>query len=216
MKKVGKIIAFLIIVALIVVPLAACAEGQGPTGPQGTQGTQGPKGERGPIGQPGKQGPPGPIGPEGDKGDKGDTGLTGAPGSPAQIVVCGWAEFTTIYPDYLEIGGFWHFGYDYHGYGYATCEVEIGTYVEIYGSCFPPNEYVVVTFCEENYYWFEVKTNDCGAFVYDTYIPWWFGYGYYDYDVMSIRAWVDADVYDWTVVDGVMYANWPLYFNDSD
>jgi hypothetical protein len=76
---------------------------------------------------------------------------------------------------------------------------------------------VVVTFCDENYYWFEVKTNDCGAFYWWGGIPPWFGYGYYDDDVMSIRAWVDArvDEDDWTVYDGVMYANWPLYLNDS-
>jgi hypothetical protein len=126
----------------------------------------------------------------------------------AQIVVCGWADFTTYDP---------YYGYYGYNFGYATCEVEYDTPVCIYGSCFPPNDYVVVTFCDENYYWFEVETNDCGAFYYDTYIPSWFGYGYYDYDVMSIRAWVDADVDedDWVVTDGVMYANWPLYFDDS-
>jgi len=69
MKKAGKIIAFLIIIALIVVPLAACAAGQGPTGPQGPQGPPGPQGEPGPRGAPGKSGVMGIPGEEGEPGE---------------------------------------------------------------------------------------------------------------------------------------------------
>jgi hypothetical protein len=57
MKKAGKVLAFLIIIALIVVPLAACTGPQGPIGPQGPQGPQGPAGPEGPPGREGKQGP---------------------------------------------------------------------------------------------------------------------------------------------------------------
>ena len=71
MKKAGKLIAFLIIIALIMVPLAACAGQQGPTGPQGPQGPPGPQGEPGPRGAPGKQGQPGIPGEEGPPGEAG-------------------------------------------------------------------------------------------------------------------------------------------------
>ena len=208
MKKAGKIIAFLIIIALIVVPLTACPGQQGPQGPSGPAGPQGEKGERGPRGAPGDPGARGPVGPEGPAGPAGPAGSGADIPLDAQIVVCGWADFTA-FDDSMG----WPYGYYDYEFGYATCTVEYYQYVEVYGSCFPPNECVVVTFCEDDYFWFEVETNDCGAFYYDTWIPPWFGYGEYEYDVVSIRAWVDAEVdeYDWTVVDGVMYANWPLF-----
>ena len=69
MKKAGKIIAFLIIIALIVVPLAACAGQQGPAGPQGPQGPPGPQGEQGPRGAPGEEGQPGIPGEQGPPGE---------------------------------------------------------------------------------------------------------------------------------------------------
>jgi hypothetical protein len=200
MKKAGKIIAFLIIIALIIVPLTACPGQQGEQGPQGPAGPQGEKGERGPMGPPGETGARGPVGPAGPEGPRGPAGSGADVPLDAQIVVC--------YDDWDS----------YYGYGYAACcEVETGTWVAVLGSCFPPNECVVVTFCDENYYWFEDETNDCGAFVFVTPIPSWFGYGDYDYDVMSIRAWVDAEVDEdnWVVTDGVMYANWPLFLYDS-
>jgi hypothetical protein len=207
MKKAGKIIAFLIIIALIVVPLVACQGPQGPAGPAGPAGPQGEKGERGPLGPPGDPGAVGPRGPEGPEGPQGPAGEDGTGADiplDAQIVVCYWD---------------WD---DYYGYGYsAICEVEYDTPVAILGSCFPPNTYVTVTFCDQDWVWFEVETNECGAFVYNTYIPWWFGYGYYDYDVMSIRAWVNASwawddyMYGYYVSSGEMYANWPLFFYDS-
>ena len=78
MKKAGKLIAFLIIIALIVVPLAAC------TGPAGPAGTPGPMGPQGPRGVPGAQGPPGS---EGEPGLRGPAGPEGPPGPPRQIVV---------------------------------------------------------------------------------------------------------------------------------
>lgn len=69
MKKAGKLVAFLVIITLILVPLAACAEGQGPTGPQGPAGPAGSQGSPGKPGPPGKAGgPEGPEGPEGPAG----------------------------------------------------------------------------------------------------------------------------------------------------
>ena len=59
MKKAVKIVAFLVVIALLVVPLTACTTGQGPQGPQGPAGPQGLQG---------LQGPQGPQGPAGDEG----------------------------------------------------------------------------------------------------------------------------------------------------
>lgn len=196
MKRAGKIIAFLIIVALIVVPLTACPGPQGNPGPPGPGGAQGEKGERGPMGSPGADGARGLRGQEGPAGPAGPAGSDADVPLDAQIVVC--------YDDW----------YSSYGYGYAAIngvDPIDGTDVVIMGSCFPPDEWVTVTFCDEDYVWFEVETNFCGAFFYETDIPSWFGYGYWG--VISVRAWVDAEVddYDQTVEDGVMYANWPLY-----
>ena len=116
MKKVGKIIAFLIIIALLVVPLAACAaEGQGPTGPQGPVGPPGAQGEEGEQGPPGRAGgPEGPEGPEGPtgatgatgatgpEGDRGPTGLMGAPGAPGPVGPCN---------PQITVGMFWEMEY---------------------------------------------------------------------------------------------------------
>ena len=68
MKKAGKIVAFLIVIALIVVPLAACQGTPGPSGSPGPMGPQGPAGA---------EGPGGPAGPEGDQGPPGAAVLTG-------------------------------------------------------------------------------------------------------------------------------------------
>jgi len=185
MRKIGKIVAFLIIVALIVVPLTACPGPQGPAGPAGPSGPGGEKGERGPMGPPGDAGARGMAGPAGSAGPAGPAGEDGTGADiplDAQLVICYDASWST--------------------YGYEPiCGVSLATPVIVMGSCFPPNEYVTVTFCDDNYYWFERMTNDCGAFWYHTTIPSWFGYGDYDYDYLSVRAWVGSS----------MYANWPLF-----
>ena len=116
MKKAGKIIAFLIIIALLLVPLAACTGEQGPTGQQGPSGPAGAQGEPGKQGPPGKagggegpqgdpgeqglQGEEGPEGPQGDRGRTGSRGLTGLTGPagppgppgtiPTNVHVLGW------------------------------------------------------------------------------------------------------------------------------
>jgi len=134
-------------------------------------------------------------------------------------MVLGWVSGEMAYPISWDVGlGGWVFGYEDFSFGYAALLVDLDGYYTVAGSGFPPNEYVTVTFCEDNYYWFEAYANDCGAFYYDTYIPSDFGYGNYDYQMMSIKAWVDAEVDegDWTVTEGELYASYPLYFDDSD
>lgn len=73
MKNLGKIAIFLLIIALILVPLAACQGPQGETGETGPQGAVGPKGDTGP------QGPAGQSG--GEQGEQGETGPAGEDGS---------------------------------------------------------------------------------------------------------------------------------------
>jgi hypothetical protein len=186
MKKAGKIIAFLIIVALIVVPLTACPGPQGPAGPAGPAGPQGEKGERGPIGPPGDPGARGMRGPEGPQGEQGEPGEDADVPLDAQIVVCNptWES-------------------PFHGY-WPVCAVgyyEPSTaYVAITGSCFPPNKLVTITYCDENIFWEEKLANECGAFTIWTYVPYELFLDW-DGDTISVRAWVDD----------VLYANWPLY-----
>jgi hypothetical protein len=96
MKKAGKIIAFLIIVALIVIPLVSCGGPQGEPGPQGPAGPQGEKGDRGPAGPKGKEGPMGPEGDRGPTGPAGPAGPAGA-GSTARIVVGLYDEPVEMY-----------------------------------------------------------------------------------------------------------------------
>jgi hypothetical protein len=145
----------------------------------------------------------------------------------AQIVVMRWYEYGGGPP-----------------FGYATAEFAMyddWEYFYIYGACFPPDELVTITVCDENYVIAEVEANDCGAFyvycaavwAYSDYISdYYFGYWEPLLDTtFSVRAWVDADTvvdevvtpedpesYPWLedteiqrVVDGDMMANWPLY-----
>jgi hypothetical protein len=214
MKRAGKIIAFLIIVALIVVPLTACPGPQGEQGPQGPAGPAGEKGERGPMGPPGEAGPMGPPGPEGDEGPAGPAGPAGQSG--ADIVV------NSLY---------WWSGSTY-GYGYAVCSVPLSYYYDegdedwyayagltVTGSCFDPGDIVYITVCDEDnelpmYGYVEggggwvlkdyVVANECGAFIAEFYIDTYYGYwdvGPGEDRTVSIQAWVD----------GHMVANYPIF-----
>jgi len=212
MKKAGKIIAFLIIIALIVVPLTACPGQQGPQGPSGPAGPQGAKGERGPMGPPGDAGARGMVGATGATGSQGERGEQGEIGPVAQIVINSlpWKSNST------------------YGYGYAICSVPLWFYSEdaeaaftISGSNFPANTDVVITVCEDDtvlpvsYLYYDdgwswgtftgsIETNDCGAF----YGLFWFDsfHGYWDISAgddasVSVKAWVDDE----------LYASYPLY-----
>jgi len=172
MKKAGKIIAFLIIIALIVVPLTACPGPQGPSGPSGPSGE---KGERGPMGPPGEGGARGPVGPAGPAGEQGEQGEEGT-GTAAQIIIC-WDETY-----------FWY-GYGYHAIG----AVDYNLYnLAILGSGFPEGELVTITYCDQDYFWADEYANDCGAFVINTYVQ----EDFFDYldDVLTVRAWVDDEL----------------------
>jgi hypothetical protein len=181
MKKAGKIIAFLIIIALIVVPLTACQGQQGPAGPPGPAGEQGPAG---PAGEQGPAGPTGPTGPEGPKGDKGDPGEQGPPGPDARIVVT-----------------------DNSG---PVCDIwtTAATYqVKVYGSHFDPTDYVNLTICEDNEILAEnIDVNDCGAFRVTVVLSGMVSHG----RVSSVKAWVDDGdgVFD---AGDEFRDSWPLY-----
>jgi hypothetical protein len=231
MKKAGKIIAFLIIIALIVVPLVACQGPQGEQGPAGPAGSQGEKGERGPMGPPGDPGARGPVGPQGDPGPQGEPGESGA-GTTAEIVVSAF---------------FW----DY--YGYAINSLDVDSYVYISGSCFGKNDKVYITVCDKNYlvedlvYYDESEAewvfsdyavaNSCGAFRVMASIGEYYYepedtdvYGYWALTLdkpISVRAWThpslgsatleegEMEVEVTIVTDGILKANWPLYIYDG-
>jgi len=202
MKKAGKIIAFLIIIAIIVVPLAACA------GPPGPSGAPGPMGPQGPAGAPGKQGPPGsegaagPRGPEGPEGPEGPAGVCGP-----QIVVSFYPYEGPFPPESML---------------FPTVVVwpEIG--VTIMGSNFEYCTDVTISICEDDIFLCEAHVNECGAFIcgdpWEEDEPVWIPNG----EVLaegpvSIKAWLNAEVeydddlgYD-VVVDGDLVACWPVY-----
>ena len=220
MKKAAKITACLLILALLVVPLTACPT-PGTSGGQGPAGPQGEKGERGPMG------PPGPAGPMGLRGPVGPAGPPGPPGSDAsvpldaQIVVGQQLEVITglmVTTEAVGVTG------TTDTVVTAVTPVTTTTFntiwlatpgqdVVIKGSGFDDvvGETVVISICEDNLYWEEVIVNECGAFEIDTTVPTDISLG-----PVSVRAWVDAYVRERVgedgseVVDGVMYANWPL------
>jgi hypothetical protein len=169
MKKVGKILAFLIIIALILVPLVACTGPQGATGPQGPAGPQGPKGDPGPPGPPGKQGPvglEGDTGPTGPKGDTGATGPAGPSGPKAEIVVCDALD-TTIAP---------------------ICEGYAGEPVTVLGSNFNSTDLVELTICQnDTVLETDIEVNSCGAFEVSVILP---TTGMTIGAPVSVKAWV--------------------------
>jgi hypothetical protein len=168
MKKSAKIFCFLVIIALLLVPLTACPGQQGPQGPPGPAGPQGEKGERGPIGQPGETGPAGPAGPagpEGDEGPQGEQGEQGPPGPNAAIVA-------------VDISS---------GYTIGFIETSAASYdIYVCGSNFDPDDYVNLTICANDTVLYEdIDVNNCGAFVQTVSIS------FSGYQMVSIKAWVD-------------------------
>ena len=234
MKKIGAIIAFLIVISLLIVPLAACEGPQGPTGDPGPTGAQGPQGDQGPTGPAGRaggatgptgpQGDLGPQGPTGPLGEQGDRGLTGPPGPmgppgiqgpTSQIVIClaadaNWNAITRTSIDYVVSEGY-----------YITSSEEL----VILGACFPPLTTVTVSLCDLDHYWFEVDTDACGAFVFEgaaaplsleTLSSSAQNYLIANYVVspgpypISVRAWINATVAGYVVTAGQQWGNWPL------
>ena len=198
MKKAGKILAFLIILALIVVPLTACQGPPGATGaggPQGPQGIPGPEGSAGPPGPEGDTGPAGPAGPEGPEGP---------PGPPRQIVVSTYYDYYYNGPPPLV----------------AITEVYTGMEVLVSGSCFDLTEDVEITICGKHWFWVEEKEQtyvyeiyidkDCGAFAAWVRVP------YYEWFEDNFGMPEEDNGYGWWIlgvkaeVDGEIQASWPL------
>jgi len=80
MRILGKIFIALTVLALLLVPLAACEGTDGFPGPEGPAGPAGPEGSQGPEGPAGPAGPEGPAGIAGPPGPEGATGTPGPPG----------------------------------------------------------------------------------------------------------------------------------------
>jgi hypothetical protein len=165
MKKASKIIGFLIIIALILVPLTACPGQQGEQGPQGPQGPQGEKGERGPIGPPGETGPAGPTGPQGEEGPPGEQGEQGPPGPNAALFIV-------------------------DGSGSAVCHIstmDVSVTFTVYGSNFEPGDTVHLTYCEDDELLVEdIDVNDCGVFEASATVEW-----PTSTNPFAVKAWVD-------------------------
>jgi hypothetical protein len=219
MKKIGIIIAFLMIISLLIVPLAACEGPQGPQGEQGPQGPQGVQGEEGPPGPPGQpggatgpQGPAGPAGPQGEQGEQGPRGLTGATGpmGPQGIQGDVGPNATIVVTDptfdpYSDLYGAFAICYIFLGSGPGPWSRD----AYVYGSNFPAGSYVSITICETDIILDEdVLVNACGAFrttitISTTDFPLTSLY------ICSVKAWVDVgeDGFDG---DDELYACWPL------
>ncbi len=164
MKRASKIIVFLLIIALIVVPLAACQGLQGPQGdpgPTGPQGPQGDMGPRGPQGQPGPAGPAGPAGtepgPQGPVGPAGATGPQGIAGASGPQISTTWANIVVAdEPPYLpytmedEIGELTINDVTVRDYDFQTIFPVQACWVRVKGSGFNPGEVVVLTICEND------------------------------------------------------------------
>jgi hypothetical protein len=201
MKRASKIIVFLVVIALLLVPLAACEPAEGPKGDTGPAGAQGPPGEDGPPGPMGRTGEPGPMGPAGPAGPvgaqgpagpvgaRGATGPQGEPGVEGPQIVATWAQIQETKSYSLYYSG-----------PFAIVDVTVWDYeidgppsgpawVRIKGSGFEPGDVVVLTICEDDtvldLYVYDYETdpgiltdtadfivaNDCGAFEVFTFMP---------------------------------------------
>lgn len=215
MKKIGAIIAFLIVISLLIVPLAACKGPQGPVGPTGPQGPAGPQGDQGPTGlrgagggatgpagpegPVGPQGPAGPQGPQGEKGDPGSQGPSG-PMGPQGIQGPVGNNATIVVVDAANGVAFCYL---------STLQQDYD--IVVYGSNFVPGDYIHITICQTNIRLTPEPTtlqvNVCGAFKKDLTIatpapP--------SGDVVAIKAWVDDGDGDFDSGDE-LWACWPLH-----
>ena len=204
MKKIGVIIAFLIVISLLLVPLAACQGPQGPQGPKGPEGPAGPKGEEGPPGPPGRaggepgpagpegpQGEPGPTGPQGEQGEMGPAGPSGPMGPPGPMgpdatIVC-VDPTTKVILSSVTTG---------------STQIDVG----VYGSNFPFGEIVHLTYCETDLeFYFGVDVNECGAFYVEGII--YDGSG--DTPPFSVKAYLDDGNGTFGPEDP-LWACWPM------
>ena len=164
MKILGKTLALLLVLALVIVPIAGC---------QGEQGPQGPAGSAGPAGPQGEQGPEGEQGPQGEQGPEGEQGPAGPAGPPRQIVVT-WSPLDP----YIFFGPM---------SALTTVEVYPEQQIRIKGSGWEPDQEITLTICEDDYLLAEVIANDCGAFEVFVVLP---SAPPLDYGPVSVKAWV--------------------------
>ncbi len=231
MKRASKIIVFLLVIALIVVPLAACQGPQGPQGEPGATGAQGPQGERGPRGPQGQPGPAGPAGPAGEEpgpaglvGPAGPQGPQGIAGQPGPQISTTWANIAYQVGYYMgEVGEFTINDVVVRNYDYEFTFPTGPCWVRIKGSGFNPGDVVVLTICENDTvldlysydYLYDhsgeltnipdyIVANDCGAFEVFTFMP----------NIWPQVSAGESDIVAHTslkaYVGGVLQASWPL------
>jgi hypothetical protein len=201
MKRASKIIVFLVVIALLLVPLTACQGPKGPQGDPGATGAQGPQGDMGPRGPRGEQGPVGLAGPAGEgtgaQGPAGPAGATGSqgpagePGEPGPQISATWANIAYQVGYYMgDVSVFTINDVVVRDYDYETTFPTGPCWVRIKGSGFEPGEVVVLTICENDTvldlytysYMYDhsgeltnipnyITANDCGAFEVFTFMP---------------------------------------------
>jgi len=72
---------------------------------------------------------------------------------------------------------------------------------------------VIITYCDNDYYWDEEYANDCGAFVINTGIQSNFDESFDE--VITVRAWVDDGDEEFDEDDDELMATWPLYISGA-
>lgn len=193
MKNLVKVLGVLLVLLLLSFVLVGCTGPQGLQGPKGDTGAMGATGPQGPQGEQGEQGRQGERGLQGEQGPQGLEGPAGAPGMTAELVICLHDDIYTI----------------------ARCTpIQV---LDFYGSHFPANALVTITICDLDYVLATVRSNACGAFIVSKALidlpTAQFGYilGNYANGVVSVKAWINANIVENLEYGGTMLANWPLY-----
>jgi hypothetical protein len=101
---------------------------------------------------------------------------------------------------------------------FAICHATTCDQLYFFGSGFPPGTCVTITICDMNYVLYQIGANDCGAFIsegiiiIDTLDPEQYSYlsENYNCDAVSIRAWLTCRIVEGKIVDGELWASWPL------
>jgi len=174
MKQAVKVVVFLVIISLVLVPLAACdgevdlteieipAGLQGPPGPQGDPGppgVPGPQGPAGPQGEPGLAGPAGSEGAQGERGLRGPAGPMGPPGPPGEQgpqIAATWLLVMDPYYNCNHLAPYTIVDTAVYNYsspppGFITYPFPWGPcWVRIKGSGFDPGAVVELTICESD------------------------------------------------------------------
>lgn len=193
MKNFAKVLGVLLVILLLSFVLVGCT---GPQGLKGDTGATGVTGATGPAGATGAIGATGPAGPQGEQGSIGPQGEQGSPGTPgmtAEIVICLHDGIFTI----------------------ARCTpVQV---LDFYGSHFPTNVLVTITICDQDYVLATVMSNYCGAFIVSVALADLptaqldYLVDHYANEVVSIKAWINANIGENLEYGGTMLANWPIY-----